>query len=70
MMGEKAVKKVGLQLRSVDGKPLFSNYITSDTSMAGVPVLSSLKDHTLLIAYTITKKNKPFIAYRRVNVNN
>jgi len=70
MMGEKVVKKVGLQLRSAEGKPLFSDYITDDASMAGFPVLSSLKDHTILIAYTVNKKNKPFVAYRLINVNN
>ena len=68
MMGEKAVKKVGLQLRSAMGEPLFSDYITSDSSMAGFPVLSSLKENTILMAYTITKKNKPFVAYRRILV--
>jgi len=70
MMGEKAVKKIGLQLRSAMGEPLFSDYITSDTSMAGFPVLSSLKENTILMAYTITKKNKTFVAYRRLNLRN
>ena len=70
MMGEKAIKKIGLQLRDANGRALFSNYITSDTSMANYPVVSSLKDGSALIAYTIYKHNKPFIAFQKLNVNN
>jgi len=70
MMGEKAVKKVGVQLRDPEGKPLASKYITGDSSMASFPVVASLKNGPVLVAYTINKNNKPFIAYRQIDARN
>ncbi len=67
MMGEKLARKVGLQFRSPEGRALSSGYITSDSSLASYPVLQTLRDHSLLVVYTVNKSGKPFIAYQRID---
>ncbi len=61
----KAYRKIGLERRSAEGESKGVNYITPDNADASYPVVSAAGG-LALVAYTVKKEKKDFVAYRVV----
>jgi hypothetical protein len=69
VVNSKVSKKIGIQVRDIDGKSKGLNFLTADSSTASFPVLSSLNDHQSMVAYTLNSGDKPYVTYQLVDIN-
>jgi hypothetical protein len=69
MIGNKMGKRIGVQKRTADGKALAKEYITSDDSNAGFPVVSSVSGNSFVVAYSVQKDDRSFVSYKIININ-
>lgn len=60
-------KRIGIQLRTADGERQSKKYITADSVYASYPVITSIDNNGVALAYCIKKENKNYIGYQRVN---
>ncbi len=62
--------RIGLQQRSLDGKIISTQYITSDTTDCFYPVVKIINDNQVLVAYTktTTTPKKQEIIYQRIKL--
>lgn len=67
-VNDKYYKRIGVQKRTGKGINESSAFITADTTTATYPVVSSINDHSSLIAYTIKKEDKNYIICQQVSV--
>ena len=65
----KMVKRIGIQRRDAEGKSEGKNYITAEDSNASYPVIAAWNESSSLVAYSINKDGKDFIAYQIINLN-
>jgi hypothetical protein len=66
--GNKAGKKIGIQLRNKEGRSELKTYLTDDNTFASYPVLSPLNEHGSIVAYTAKNGEKPFVLYQVVSI--
>jgi hypothetical protein len=58
-----------LQLRDADGKTLVTKHITSDSTVANFPVIKSVTDSNVIVAYTMMQQGgKNHVYYRMLSV--
>ena len=62
--------RIGLQKRSVDGRSLFTTYITPDSLKATYPVLQAADSTTMIVAYDRMEGERSRVVYQRVSVKN
>lgn len=65
-VNNKSYKKIGVQKRNMEGSDEGKEYITRDTSIATYPVVAPLKNNESLIAYSVKKGDKSYVAYNVV----
>ncbi len=63
----KIFSRIGVQERTPTGKEILKKYITADTSHASYPVVQSLDNDQLIIAYCKSIKDKSYVYYERSN---
>jgi hypothetical protein len=66
--GDKVSKKIGIQKRNADGKNEGKEYITDADSFASFPVLSTISDRDVIVAYTRKEGEKSYVEYRIVSI--
>lgn len=73
-LDEKATKpthRIGMQLRSSEGKIINTQIISAADENASFPVVLPIDDkEEILVAYTVNKKNRQQLALRRIYTNN
>lgn len=65
--GNKPGKKIGIQVRSKEGRSELKTYLTDGNTLASYLVLSPLSEHTSIVAYTAKIGDKPFVSCQLVN---
>lgn len=60
--------RIGIELRNADGSNPIKEYITSETGNATFPVVKSIDNNSILIAYTATVKDKDFVKYKVIQL--
>ncbi len=66
-INNKFYKRIGIQKRTAKGMGEKKGYITPDTLTASYPVVSTLNENNSLIAYSVKKGDKNYIAYQLIN---
>jgi hypothetical protein len=66
--GKDIYKKICLQIRPAVGKNEGIEYITPDNRYAGYPVIAPLNENAAVVAYTIKKEEKKYVACQLVQV--
>lgn len=59
----KPVKRIATQVRKANGTSIGKTFLTSDSSVASYPVITSLASNKTLVVYTEKKDKKSFIRY-------
>jgi hypothetical protein len=67
VVNKKILKKIGIQRRNAQGKSEGNDYITANDATASFPVISALNNGSAIVAYSIEKGNKSFVAYQVVH---
>jgi len=65
---DKYFKRIGLQLRSSDGQARSIQYVTADSVQASYPVISSLPDDEVFVAFTVNREGKEYVMYEKVEI--
>ena len=60
-------KKIGIQRIDENGRKMEKLFITPDTLTATYPVIEGLPDNSSIVAYTLKKQGKNYIAYQLVH---
>jgi len=58
--------RIGVQLRTADGKSVYKNFVSPDDLPSTYPVVTSTTSGAALTAYCISKGNKKYIAYQHL----
>jgi hypothetical protein len=66
-LSDKTTKRIGIQKRNADGKSEERKYITGSDMYASYPVIVPLKENASLVAFTIRKEDKSFVAYKTLS---
>jgi hypothetical protein len=59
-------RRIGLQVRTVDGLFQSKQFITSDTLVASFPVIAITDREDALVVFTVKKAGKDYIMYKRI----
>lgn len=62
-------KRIGVQIRSSEGKNITTDFVTPDTEFSSYPVVTTFDDDVSLIAYCRKEGEKSFVMYQRVSIN-
>ncbi|MBO9573269.1 MAG: exo-alpha-sialidase, partial [Chitinophagaceae bacterium] len=60
-------KRIGVELRSAEGKHELKNFITPDSVYASYPVIAGVKNNAAMLAYCVKKGDKNYIAYQQIS---
>ncbi len=60
--------RIGLEQRNQDGKVLYRNFVTPENARASYPVLQSLKDGSVLLAYTVSEGKNTHVAFQKIDI--
>jgi hypothetical protein len=66
--GNNSSSRIGLEMRSADGENPVKEFITPQDGTATFPVIKTLGDKTVFVAYTESVKDKDYVRYRLVNL--
>lgn len=66
--GDNSCSRIGLELRNAKGNDPVKTYITSENGNATFPVIKSIDEHSVLVAFTETVKDKDYVKYKVVNL--
>ncbi|HTE27490.1 sialidase family protein [Flavitalea sp.] len=66
-IGNKSIKKIGIQTRAADGKNMAAKFITTDTLSASFPVITTINETSALVAYSQMKGRHNYITYQLVS---
>jgi len=66
--GNNSSSRIGLEMRSANGKNPVKEFITPQNGTASFPVIKTLDDKTVFVAYTESVKDKDYVRYRVVNM--
>ena len=64
----KAIKRIGIQRRTIDGKSEGKEYVTAEDSNASYPVITPLNETSSVLAYTLNKNGLGYVAYQFVSI--
>jgi len=66
--GDITSSRIGLELRNAKGNDPVKTYITSEKGNATFPVIKSINENAVLIAYTENVNDKDYVKYKVVNL--
>jgi uncharacterized protein YbaR (Trm112 family) len=66
--GDITSSRIGLELRNAKGNDPVKTYITSEKGNATFPVIKSINENAVLIAYTENVHDKDYVKYKVVNL--
>ena len=66
--GNNSSSRIGLEMRSAGGSNPVKEFITPQNGTASFPVIKTLDDKTVFVAYTESVKDKDYVRYRVVNM--
>ena len=64
----KYYKRVGMQLRTADGREVVKQFLTADTLTASYPVIMPAGNKKAVVACSIKKEDKEFVQYQLINL--
>jgi hypothetical protein len=67
--GSQVAKQIGVQVRTPDGRAKDHRFITDAGSMASFPVITSVKEQNVLIAYSQKKADKSYVLFQQYSTN-
>lgn len=68
-VGSEYYKRIGLQVRSGDGKKELNSYITTDEAYSTYPVVSAVDNNNLVVAYTAKLYGRDYVKWQRVSLH-
>jgi hypothetical protein len=66
--GGNVSNRIGIEERSEEGNHILKQYITSETSQASYPVIQSINENTVIVAYTQSTGEKDHVYYKVVTI--
>ena len=66
--GNKVNKRIGIERRNAAGKNEGKEYITGENSNTGFPVVASLNESSVVVAYSNKKEDKNFVNYQIIRL--
>lgn len=67
--GNKLNKRVGVQIRSAEGRNVTTSFITPDSEFASYPVIATLDKSASVIAYCKKESGRTLVMYQRIMLN-
>jgi hypothetical protein len=64
----KMARRIGIQRRGPEGKSEGRTYITAEDSNASYPVIAPVNETSSIVAYSINKSGKDYVAYQLVSI--
>lgn len=67
--GNTVNSRIGIETRNAEGKRLAKQFITSENSQSSYPVIQTVNENEVIVAYTENIEEKDFISYQLIQLN-
>lgn len=66
--GSTVSNRIGIEKRDENGNRILKQYITSETSQASYPVIQTVDENTVMVAYTQSSMGKDYVFFKLIKI--